>query len=63
MKLFAWLEANCFAWSNRDLGTCSRIAADAGFAWLHGEDTEAPQFDAVTRDEGLLHAVKNGVNR
>jgi hypothetical protein len=63
MKLFAGLEANCFAWSNRDLGTCSGIAADAGFARLDGEDTEAPQFDAVARDEGLLHAVEDGVYR
>ena len=61
MELFAGLEANCFAWSNCDLGTCPGIAADAGFAWFDGEDTEAPQFDAVTRDESLLHAVEDGV--
>jgi hypothetical protein len=63
MKFFAGLEANCFAWSNGDLSACSGIAADACFAWLDGEDTEAAQFDAVARDEGLLHAVEDGVNR
>ena len=61
MKLFAGLEANCFAWSNRHFGTCPGIAADAGFAWLNGEDTETSQFDAVARDEGLLHAVEDSV--
>jgi hypothetical protein len=63
MELFAGLETNCFAWSNGDFGACSGIAADAGFTWLDGEDTEAAQFNAVARDEGLFHAVKNGVYR
>ena len=63
MELFAGLEANCFAWSNGDFGACSGIAADAGFTWLDGEDTEAAQFDAVARDEGLFHAVEYGVYR
>lgn len=63
MKLFAGLEANCFAWSNGDFGTCSRVAADAGFTWFDGENTEAAQFDAVSRDEGLLHAVEDRVYR
>jgi hypothetical protein len=61
MELFAGLEANCFAWSNGDFGACPGIAADAGFTWLDGEDTEAAQFNAVARDEGLLHAVEDGV--
>ena len=63
MKLFAWLEANGFAWSDGDFGTCSGIAADAGFAWLDGENTEAAQLNAVARDEGLLHAVEDRVYR
>jgi len=61
MKLFARLEADCFARSNGDFGACPGIAADAGFTWLDGEDAEAAQFDAVARDEGLLHAVEDGV--
>ena len=63
MELFAGLEADCLAWSDGDFGACSGIAADAGFTWLDGEDTKAAQFDAVARDEGLLHTVKNGVYR
>ena len=63
MELFAGLEANCLAWSNGDFGARPGIAADAGFAWLDGKNTEAAQFDAVARDEGLLHAVEDGVYR
>ena len=62
MKLFARLEANCFAWSNGDFSARSGIASDACLARLDGEDTEATQFDAVTRDKGLLHAVEDGVH-
>lgn len=61
MKLFTGLEANRLPGSNGDFSTCPGIAADAGFAWLNGEHTEAPQFDPVARDEGLLHAVEDGV--
>jgi hypothetical protein len=63
MKFFARLEANCFAWSNGDFSPGPGIAPNAGFAWFDGEDPEAAQLDAVARDEGLLHAVKNSVNR
>jgi hypothetical protein len=63
MKFFAGLEANCFAWSNGDFSACPWIAANASFTWFYGEDPEAAQLDAVARDEGLLHAVKNSVNR
>jgi hypothetical protein len=63
MKFFAWLEANCFARGNGNFSACSRIAADACLAWLDSEDTEAAQFDAVARDEGLLHAVEDCVYR
>jgi len=62
MKLFARFEANRLARSDGDFSTSSGIAADTGFAWLDGEDTEASQFDPVARDEGLLHAVEDGVN-
>lgn len=62
MKLFAGLEANCFAWGNGDFGSGSWVASDAGFSWLDGEDTESAQLDAVACDQGLLHAVEDGVN-
>ena len=63
LQFFSGLEADCLAWSNGDFGACSGIASDAGFTWLDGEDTEAAQFNAVARDEGLLHAVEDGVYR
>ena len=62
MKFFAGLETNCLPGSNSDFSACSGVAADAGFTWLDGKNTEAAQFDAVARDEGLLHAVEDGVN-
>jgi len=39
-----------------DCGRCRFYVVD-------GEDTEAAQFDAVARDEGLLHAVEDCVYR
>ena len=38
------------------------IAADAGFAWLDGEDAEAAKLNAVACDEGLLHALEDSVD-
>jgi hypothetical protein len=63
MKFFAGLEANCFAWSNGDFSAGSGIASNAGFAWFDGKDPETAQLDSVARDEGLLHAVEDGVYR
>jgi len=63
MELFAGLEANGFAWSDGDFSASSRVAADAGFTRLNSEDAESTQLDAVARDEGLLHAVEDGVYR
>jgi hypothetical protein len=63
MELFAGLEANGFAWSDGDFSACSRVASDAGFTRLDGEDAEAAQLDAIACDEGLFHAVEDGVYR
>jgi hypothetical protein len=63
MKFFAGLEANSLAWGDRNFSAGPGIAANAGFAWLDGEDPEAAQLDAVARNEGLLHAVEDGVYR
>jgi hypothetical protein len=62
MKLFAGLEADCFAWGNGDFSSGPRIAADAGFAWFDGKDTESAQFDTIASDEGLLHALEDGID-
>jgi hypothetical protein len=61
MKLFAGLEAHCFARSNRDLGPCSGITSDAGLARFYGKDAETAKFNTITRDEGLFHAFEDGV--
>jgi hypothetical protein len=63
MKLFARLEANCFAWSNGDFSACSWVAADTGLAGFDGEDSKSSQLDAIPGDQGLLHAVEDGVYR
>jgi hypothetical protein len=63
MQFFAGLEADSFAWSNGDLGPCAGIAADACLAWFDSEDTKAAQFDAITGDQSLLHALEDGVYR
>ncbi|MCU1319980.1 MAG: hypothetical protein JWP98_1498 [Edaphobacter sp.] len=63
MELFARLEANRFAWSDRDFGTGSGIATDTRLPGLNGEDAEAAKFNAVSSDQGLLHAIEDGVYR
>ena len=63
MEFFAGFEADGFARGDCDFCTCSRIAADACFTGFYGEDTEAPQLDAVACNEGLFHAVEDSVHR
>jgi hypothetical protein len=63
MELFAWLEADSLAGSDGDFRACPWVAADAGFSWFYGEDAEASEFDAVARNQGLLHALENSVYR
>ena len=62
MKFFAGLEADGFAGGDADLGAGARVAPDAGLARLDGEDAESAKLDAVSRDECLLHTVKDGVH-
>ena len=61
LQVFAGLEANCFAGGDGDLGAGARIATDAGFAGLYGEDAEAAQFDTVAIAERLLHGFEDSV--
>jgi hypothetical protein len=63
MELFARLKANGFARSNGDFGTGSGIATDTGFPRLNGKDAESAKFNAVSSDQGLLHAIEYGVYR
>jgi hypothetical protein len=62
MELFAGLEANRFSGGDGDFSACSRVAADAGFAWFDGEDAEATQFNAVAGNQVLFHAIEDGVD-
>jgi hypothetical protein len=63
MKFFAGLEANSLAWGYRNFSAGPGIAPNAGLPWFDCEDAEAAQLDAVARNEGLLHAVEDGVYR
>ena len=62
VQLFTGLEPDGLAGSDADLGASPRIAADAGLAWLDGEDAKAAKLDPVARDEGLLHGFEDGIN-
>ena len=63
MQLFAWLEADGLTGGNCDLGAGSWVAANAGFSRLDGKDAEATQFNAVSSDECLFHALEDSVHR
>lgn len=62
VQLFAGLEANGFARSNGDFGTCAWVASDTRFAGLDREDAEPAKFNTVASDQGLLHAFEDGVD-
>ena len=62
MQLFAGLEADRFARSDRDFGAGSWIAADASFPGLDGEYAKAAEFDAVAGDESSFHALEDCIN-
>jgi hypothetical protein len=62
VQFLAGLEADGFSGGDRDFGAGSGIAADAGLAWLDGEDAEASELDPVAGDERLFHAVEDGVD-
>ena len=62
MEIFAGLESNCFAGCDGNFSACAWIAANAGFAWLYGEDAESSEFDAVSFNETLFHGLEDSVN-
>jgi len=62
VKLFAWLEADCFARCDGDLGAGPWVATDPGFARLDGKDTKSAEFNAVARDESRLHAFEDRID-
>src|SRR5271170_1449579 len=60
LEFFAWLEAHGFAGRNANLLSGARVAANAGFPRLHVEHAEAPEFDAFSAAERVLHGLENG---
>jgi hypothetical protein len=63
VKFFAWLKANSFAGRDGDFSAGTRVPSDAGFARFDRKNSKTPEFDAIARDEGLLHAVEDRVHR
>jgi hypothetical protein len=63
MQLLAWFKPHRFAWSDTDLGACSGIAANTGFAGADAEYAKSAQFDALSGGEGLLQALEDRIHR
>ena len=62
LEIFPWLEADCLAGRNGDLGAGARIASDSGFPGLDGEDAKAAEFNTVATAQGFLHGFEDGVH-
>ena len=62
MEFFAGLEADGLTRGDRDFSTGARVSTYASFSRLHGEDSESPQFDAVSLHERSFHAVEDGID-
>jgi hypothetical protein len=62
VQLFAGLEADRFAGSDRNFCASSWITTDASLPWFDGEDAKAAEFDAVASDESSFHALEDCVN-
>ena len=62
MEILAGLEANGFAGRNGDLCAGARVAPDAGFPGLDGEDAESAQFNAIAFNQALFHGVEDGID-
>ena len=63
MQLLTGFEADGLAGSDADLGTGPGIPSDAGFARTDAEDSEATQFDAITRRQSLFQTFEDGIYR
>ena len=63
VQFFARLEPDGLARRDAYFRAGSGIPPNPCFAWLHREYAKPPQFNAVTCDQRLLHAVEDGVDR
>lgn len=62
LELFARLEANGASRRDIDLFARTRVAADACFARLDGEDAKATQLDAIAAGESTFHRAEDGID-
>ena len=62
LQLFAGLEAYRFAGRNIHFFAGARIAPDAGFSRLYGENSEAAQFNSLAAAHAILQRFKNRFN-
>jgi hypothetical protein len=59
LQLFAGLEAHGFAGRYIHFFAGARIAANAGFSRLYGENSEAAQFNPLAAAHAILQRLKN----
>jgi hypothetical protein len=62
VKFLAGLEAYGLAGRDADLGTCSWVTPDAGFARANAEDAEAAELDPVACGESILEPFEHCVH-
>ncbi len=62
MQILSGLESDGFSGGDADLGSGARVATDAGFTRLDGEDAKSAEFDAVAFGECVLHGFEDGVD-
>src|SRR5216683_2324942 len=60
LQLFSGLEAHSLAGRNVHFFAGARVAADARFAGLHAEDSEASQLDALAAAQRVFQRLENG---
>src|SRR4030095_8355285 len=63
LQIFAGLKADSLSRRNVDFGPGARVSTDACLARLDREHYKASQLDTIVALQGVLHAVKNGIDR
>src|ERR1017187_227580 len=63
MQFLAGFEAHGLSWGDADLGSGSRIAANAGFAGADAENAKSAQVDGLAGSQGLVQALEDRIDR
>jgi hypothetical protein len=63
VQFLARFKADGFTGRNADFSPGAGIAANPGFAGTDAENAESTQFNALTRGQGLLQALKDRIHR